>query len=85
MGRETLTGPATEYVAAELRAQRARQEWTFDQIADMTGVKRATVMRALKGKSAIAIETLVPLAKGMGVDVVELISKAVRASAEKQD
>lgn len=79
MGRESLTGPVTSYIAAELRAQRARHKWTFDEIAERTSVKRATVIRALKGDTAISVEVLIPLCGGMGVDVVALVREATEA------
>lgn len=50
--------------------------WTLDQIAERSGVARPTVNRALKGESAIAIEVLIPLCAGMGLDVVKLVAEA---------
>lgn len=76
MGRETLTGAATRYIAGELRAQKARMGWTLDDIVTRTGVARPTVNRALTGKSAIAIESLIQLCHGMELDVVALITEA---------
>lgn len=76
MGRTALTGPATEYIAGELRAQQARRGWTLDDIVKRTGIKRSTVDRALKGESAIAVEVIIPLCQGMGLDVARLISEA---------
>lgn len=78
MGQAKLVGPATEYIAGELRAQRARMDWTLDEIADLTGVGRSTVDRALKGRSAIAVEVLIPLCMGMGIDPAALLTTASR-------
>ena len=76
MGRTALTGPATEYIAGELRAQQARRGWTLDDVVERTGVKRSTVDRAFRGQSAIAVEVLISLCAGMGLDLVELVREA---------
>lgn len=76
MGLVKKVGPATEYIAGELRAQQARNGWTLDDIAARTGVDRSTVQRALKGASAIAAEVLVALCVGMGVDLSSLMREA---------
>lgn len=76
MTRQPLVGPATAYIAGELRAQQARKGWTLDEIADLTGVGRSTVNRALKGQSALAIEALIPLCLGMGLDAGRLLDEA---------
>lgn len=72
-------GPATEYIAGELRAQRSRQQWTLDDIVKRSGLARSTVDRALSGKSAIAVEVLIPLCRGMDLDPVKLLTEAQRA------
>ena len=76
MGRETLSGAATRYIAGELRAQKARMGWSLDDIAERAGVSRQTVNRALKGESAIAVEALIMLCAAMGLDVVKLVREA---------
>lgn len=78
MGRQSLIGPATEYIAGELRAQQARHSWSLDTIAERTGIARSTVDRALKGKSALAVEILIPLAAGMGLDPAKLLTDAAK-------
>lgn len=80
MGRHALVGPATEYIAGELRAQRSRRKWTLDEIAARTGLARSTVDRSLSGSSAIAVEVLIPLCQGMDLDPVALIRAARDAS-----
>ena len=85
MGRAKLIGPATTFIAGELRAQQARKEWSLDQIAERSGVSRSTVDRALKGDSALSIETLMALCDGMGLDLVTLMVEAQRHVAEAHD
>ncbi len=76
MTRDRLVGPATAYIAGELRAQKARHNWTFDDVAERSGVARSTVERTLKGEHAIAVEVLIPLCDAMGLDVRVLVSEA---------
>lgn len=78
MGQNKLVGPATTYIAGELRAQAARRDWTLDDIARETGVARSTASRYLKGASAISVEALIPLALGMGLNPVELLTEAMK-------
>lgn len=52
MGREQLIGPATAYIAGELRAERARQGLTFDQVAERAGVARGQLGDGSAGSGA---------------------------------
>ena len=69
-------GPATQYVAGELRAQRARLGWTFDVLTSQSGVPRSTAAHALSGRREIDAETLIALCSCMGIDSGALISEA---------
>jgi transcriptional regulator with XRE-family HTH domain len=69
-------GPATSYIAGELRAQRARLGWTFDDLARQSGIPRASAANALSGKRSIDAETLIDLCSSMGIDPRGLISEA---------
>lgn len=76
VGQEALVGPATSYIAGELRAQKARLGWSLDKIAIQSGVPRSTVDRAMKGKTALAVEALIPICSSLGLDVVSLVTEA---------
>ena len=78
MGRGQLTGPATAYVAGELRAERARQGLTIDELAERSGVAKTTVNRALKGDTALAVEVLIPLCVALRIDLGQLLNEAAR-------
>ncbi len=43
----------------------------------MTGVAKTTVQRALKGDTALAVEVLLQLCEGLGMDVGGLVVKAL--------
>ena len=60
-----MRGPASEYIAGELRAQRARLTVTFDELAEKSGVRRGTVIRSLSGDAAIVLDALIPLAMAL--------------------
>ena len=78
MGRGQLTGPATAYVAGELRAERARQGLTIDELAERSGVAKTTVNLALKGDTALAVEVLIPLCAALRIDLGQLLNEAAR-------
>lgn len=79
MGARAATGPITTYAAAELRAQRARLEMTYDELAARAGLSKPAVMGALKGRQAIAMENYVALCRALDVDGAQLFAEAVRA------
>ena len=79
MGSRAAIGPVTEYVAAELRAQRARREMTIDDLASRAELSRSAVAAALKGRQAIAMEAFVALCRALDVDGARLVAEAVRA------
>ena len=79
-GRTVLTGKATRFIAGEMTAQKVRNGWSLDDIEARTGVPRSTVDRALDGEHTLAVETLVQLCAGMGLDVVQLIRQAAQLS-----
>ena len=76
VGRNARAGPVTAYFAGELRAQKMREHWSIDQIANRAGLARSTVDRALKGSSAISVEVLVPLCEAMGLNALTLLGAA---------
>lgn len=82
MGRESLTGLATDLIAAELRAERARARLTLRELEDRTGLSRATVDRALKGESAIAVEAFVALCQALNISASGLMAAAESAVAQ---
>lgn len=67
----------TAYIAAELRAQKSRQQWSIDAIAERSGLARSTVDRALKGTSALSVEVLLPLCEALELDASGLLRDAL--------
>ena len=76
MGARAATGPITTYAAAELRAQRARLEMTYDELAARAGLSKPAVMGALKGRQAIAMENYFALCRALEIDGVRLFAEA---------
>ena len=85
MGTSPLTGPATEYIAGELRAEMARRSWTLDQASEQSGLPRSTVNRALKGKTALAVETFITLGLTFGMDVGAVLDRAASVTITEAD
>ena len=70
---------ATEYtaaVAAELRAERGRQDVTFEHLVAATGLSRASVIRYLRAQRDIPIGALALLCQALGVQVSVITSRA---------
>jgi transcriptional regulator with XRE-family HTH domain len=77
MGRKPgPVGPATTYIAAELRAQKGRLNWSLDKIAAKSGVPRSTVNTAVKGNQAIPVEVLIAVATALGLNPGRLLDEA---------
>lgn len=64
-------------VVEQLRAERAAKQWTYDQLAEASGLTAQSVMRYLTGKRAIPLDVLAALADGLGVAPVEIMNRAV--------
>lgn len=73
-----MTGPVTGYIAAELRAQRARLGWSVTDLERAVQLGRGTVQRALKGSTGLAVEVFVAVARALGLDPAALLRDAVR-------
>ena len=85
MGRDSLHSGVSEYIAGELRAQRARLDLTFDQVAEASGVKRGSVVRAMSGKSDIAIDVLIPLCRALRLDAGKILDEAATVAEVVDD
>lgn len=70
-------------VAAELRAQRARVQITFDQLAADTGLAKTTVLNYLNGKRDIPMAAFGDLCRALHVSQVAIFEAA--QIALKQD
>ncbi len=58
----------------KLIAEMARQDMTTFQLSELSGVSRVTISSVRAGKSC-SQQTAAKLAKGLGVDVIELIEQ----------
>jgi transcriptional regulator with XRE-family HTH domain len=54
-------------VASELRAQRARVQITFDELAERTGLAKNTVLNYLNGKRAIPMPAFAELCRALDI------------------
>ena len=67
-------------VAGEVRAELARQEKSWRQLAEGIGVDRESVRRAMKGERSFRIEELTAIAVWLGVPVTQFLPTEVVAS-----
>lgn len=57
----------TQLVAAELRAEAARRQFTQERLSELSGIPRSTVGKILAGNRAIDIREMAALANAMGI------------------
>lgn len=66
-------------VGAELRAARARQGWTREQLEEASGVPIVSIRRYEGGSRSIPVDTLVKLVVALKISISD-IDKAIRAA-----
>lgn len=59
----------------KVRLLQARECLSMNEFTDRTGLGRATVTRALRGKGNVTPKTIGLIAKTLNVDVTEIIEK----------
>lgn len=74
------TSPLNDAVAAEVRAEVARQALTQQQVADRLGEKQWWVSRRLTGDVAWDVADLVRVADALGVPVAKFLPTEAVAS-----
>ena len=79
MSRRVMGGPATAFIAGELRAQKARQRLLLDEVAARAKLGRSTVDRALSGDNSLPVETLLALCDALEMDAGLLLVAAQHA------
>lgn len=70
-------------VAAELRAERAAQEVTLDDLTERVSLSRNTTWRLLNAERLISIEALVEIADALGVSVLDIVERAEKRLARE--
>lgn len=77
MGTNSRTaGPWTEAVAAEIRAERARQKLSQVALAEASGVPRSTLVKLEAGTRPIDMEQLRQIADALHISQWELVRRA---------
>lgn len=70
-------------VAAELRAQRSREQITIEQLVERTGISRSAVLNYLNGKRDIPVPMLSELCRALGVSPVKVFGLVENATQEQ--
>lgn len=65
-----------EAVATELRAERAVQQITLNELAERTEINKGTLHKYLSGQRVLPISTLYAICEGLGVDALEIGARA---------
>lgn len=68
--------PSTDKLAAEVRAEMARQRLTPIDVANGTDISYATIKRRLAGQYPFTMEEFGAVARFLGIEVTELYSRA---------
>ncbi|MFJ2297360.1 helix-turn-helix domain-containing protein [Oerskovia paurometabola] len=76
-----IAGPWTEAIAAEIRAERARQKLSQVALAEASGVPRSTLVKLEAGSRPIDMEQLRLIADALGISQWELVQRAEANSA----
>lgn len=63
-------------VAAELRAERARQQITLDVLVEMTGLSKSAVLRYLNGQRDIPLPAFFALCDALAISPALLFERA---------
>jgi transcriptional regulator with XRE-family HTH domain len=74
--------PYTAAFAAELRAERARTQTPFEEIAVKTGINKRTLFRLFGAERDLRVKQLILIAGALGVDEGEIIRRVKHAVKE---
>lgn len=72
-------------VGAELRAARARRDWSRDELAERSGVPAATLRRYEDGTRTVPVTTLVALVRALGIGIDDIGHAIQRASPDNPE
>lgn len=70
------SGARLQALKAELRAEKAAKELTYDDIAERSDMQKMTVHRYMSGTRDIPMGKLLLMCDALGVDVSALIERA---------
>lgn len=71
-------------VGAELRAARARRDWSRDELSTRSGVPTATLRRYEEGVRSVPVDTLVRLIAALDMDVAD-IERAIQKAMSSHE
>lgn len=71
-------GPFAQRIAAELRAEMARQKMSGRALADAIGANHATVARWINGDTDPGLDGLEPMCRALGLSIADLLAAVER-------
>ena len=78
--RQTAGMTFNQTVAAEVRAEMARQRISARELSRRSGLAQATLARKVRGDAELGLDDLDAIACALGVDVVDLIPHRLPAT-----
>jgi len=80
----TTVGDQNEHVATEVRRRRQQRDWTLDVAATRLGVSRRLLVQIESGQANPSLSTLLSIATGFDISLVELLAGADKPSITVQ-
>lgn len=82
-----MTDPArsAEHVASEVRRRRLQHDWTLDVAATRLGVSRRLLAQLESGQGNPSLSTLLAIAEGFDISLVELLSGGEKPTIAVQE
>jgi len=78
--RHTVAMTFNQTVAAEVRAEMARQRMSARELSRRSGLAQATLARKIRGDAELGLDDIDVIAEALGVDVVDLIPRRLPAT-----
>ena len=70
-------------LGAEIRAQRARRDWTRAELAERSGISESSIQRFESGQRAVTLANLVAIGEALRVDPRAMVESALREAGKE--
>ena len=67
-----------EFLAAEVRAERARKKMTQVELGEAAGLSNATIVRLENGQRSLGVEQFIKISNALGVQASDLLARAAK-------
>ena len=70
-------------LGAEIRAQRARRNWTRAELATRAGISESSIQRFESGQRSVTVANLVSLGEALRIDPRSMVAAALAQQGEE--